>query len=41
MKHSIYMAAIALSAVCLTSCNDDFMQRDPHTEITQKVYQTN
>ena len=38
MKHSIYMAAIALSAVCLTSCNDDFMQRDPHTEITQKNY---
>lgn len=38
MKHSIYMAAIALSAVCLTSCNDDFMQRDPHTEITQKNF---
>ena len=38
MKHSIYMAAIALSAVCLTSCNDDFLQRDPHTEITQKNY---
>ena len=32
------MAAIALSAVCLTSCNDDFMQRDPHTEITQKNF---
>ena len=38
MKHSIYMAAIALSAVCLTSCNDDFLQRDPHTEITQKNF---
>ena len=38
MKHSIYMAAIALSAVCLTSCNDDFLQRDPHTEITQKTF---
>lgn len=38
MKHSIYMAVIALSAVCLTSCNDDFMQRDPHTEITQKNF---
>lgn len=32
------MAAIALSAVCLTSCNDDFLQRDPHTEITQKNF---
>lgn len=38
MKTSLYMAVLAIAAASLTACNDDFMQREPKTEITQSGY---
>ncbi len=38
MKAITYVAAMAVCTLCLTACNDDFMQRDPKTEITQNGF---
>lgn len=37
MKTTILIAATAM-AMTLTACNDDFMQRDPHTDITSNSF---
>lgn len=38
MKHTAYIALAGTAMMALTACNDNFMQRDPHTEITQNSF---